>query len=95
MTKEESLQILDNCLKQLEAIPEDELFDYFYERSPSFREAIDKIENRAAKIEQFKIKYSGVCHLTDEELKERHKRMEKDRKEIEDLKVFNKTKKEK
>lgn len=45
MTKEESLQILDNCLKQLEAIPEDELFDYFYERSPSFREAIDKIEN--------------------------------------------------
>jgi uncharacterized membrane protein len=47
MTKEESLQILDNYLKQLEAIPEDELFDYFYERSPSFREAIDKIENRA------------------------------------------------
>jgi hypothetical protein len=32
--------------------------------------------------------------LTDEELKERHKRMEEDRKEIEDLKVFNKNKKE-
>ena len=46
MTKEESLQILDNCLKELEAIPEDELFDYFYERSPSFRKAIDILKEK-------------------------------------------------
>ena len=46
MTKEESLQILDNCLKQLEAIPEDELFDYFYERSPSFRKEIDRLKEK-------------------------------------------------
>ena len=57
MTKEESLQILDNCLKQLEAIPEDELFDYFYERSPSFRKA----------VEEFKVKDldRGACLSLD------------------------------
>lgn len=44
MKKEESLQILDNCLKQLEAIPEDELFDYFYKNSPSFRKAVKEFE---------------------------------------------------
>lgn len=44
MTKEESLQILDNCIKQLEAIPEDELFDYFYDRSPSFRKAVKEFK---------------------------------------------------
>ena len=46
MTKEESLQILDNCLKQLEAIPEDEVFDFFYERSPSFRKEIDRLREK-------------------------------------------------
>ena len=44
MTKEESLQILDNCIKQLDNIPEDELFDFFYERSPSFRKEIDRLK---------------------------------------------------
>ena len=46
MTKEESLQILDNCLKQLEAIPEDEIFDFFYNNSPSFRKAIDVLKEK-------------------------------------------------
>ena len=44
MTKEKSLEILDNCLKQLESIPEDELFDYFYKNSPSFRKALKEFE---------------------------------------------------
>lgn len=44
MTKEESLQILDNCIKQLDNIPEDELFDFFYERSSSFRKEIDRLK---------------------------------------------------
>ena len=46
MTKEESLQILDNCLKQLDNIPEDELFDFLYERSPSFRKEIDRLKEK-------------------------------------------------
>jgi len=46
MTKEESLQILDNCLKQLEAIPEDEVFDYFYNNSPSFKKEIDRLKEK-------------------------------------------------
>jgi hypothetical protein len=44
MIKEKSLEILDNCLKQLEAIPEDELFDYLYKNSPSFRKALKELE---------------------------------------------------
>ena len=44
MTKEESLQVLDNCIKQLEAIPEDEVFDYFYNNSSSFRKEIDRLK---------------------------------------------------
>lgn len=57
MTKEQSLQILDNCLKQLEAIPEDEVFDFFYNNSPSFRKA----------IEEFKVKDldRGACLSLD------------------------------
>ena len=46
MTREESLQILDNCLKQLDDIPEDELFDFLYERSPSFRKEIDRLREK-------------------------------------------------
>lgn len=46
MTREESLQILDNCLKQLESIPEDEVFDYFYNNSPSFKKEIDRLREK-------------------------------------------------
>ena len=46
MTIEESLQILDNCLKQLEDIPEDEMFDYFYNNSPSFKKEIDRLKEK-------------------------------------------------
>ena len=46
MTREESLQILDNCLKQLEDIPEDEVFDYFYNNSPSFKKEIDRLREK-------------------------------------------------
>jgi hypothetical protein len=42
MTKEESLQILDNCLKQLEVMPEDEVFDFFYNNSLSFKKEINR-----------------------------------------------------
>lgn len=46
MIREESLQILDNCLKQLEDIPEDEVFDYFYNNSPSFKKEIDRLREK-------------------------------------------------
>ena len=46
MTREESLQILDNCLKQLEDIPEDEVFDYLYNNSPSFKKEIDRLREK-------------------------------------------------
>ena len=46
MTREESLQILDNCLKQLEDIPEDEVFDYFYNNSSSFKKEIDRLREK-------------------------------------------------
>ena len=46
MTKEESLQILDNCLKQLEAMPEDEVFDFFYNNSLSFKKEINRLRKK-------------------------------------------------
>ena len=46
MTKEESLQILDNCLKQLDAMSEDEVFDFFYNNSPSFKKEIDRLREK-------------------------------------------------
>lgn len=46
MTREESLQILDNCLKQLEDIPEDEVLDYFYNNSSSFKKEIDRLREK-------------------------------------------------
>lgn len=44
MTKEESLQILDNCLKQLEAMPEDEVFNFFYNNSLFFKKEINRLK---------------------------------------------------
>lgn len=52
MTKEESLQILNNCLKQLEAISEDEIFDFFYNNSSSFKKEIDKLKEKGEKMDK-------------------------------------------
>lgn len=46
MTKEESLQNLDSCLKQLEAMSEDEVFDFFYNNSFSFKKEIDRLREK-------------------------------------------------
>lgn len=49
MTKEESLQVLDNCLKQLDAMSEDEVFDFFYNNSPSFKKEVDRLREKENK----------------------------------------------
>lgn len=64
MTKEETLELLDNLLKKMESEKPEELFKHLYENSESFREAM--AEEYDYTIDDFRAKYNDrekiVCN---------------------------------
>ena len=45
MTREETLNILDNLNKLLDSMSDEELYEHMIKTSPSFRETIKKLNN--------------------------------------------------
>lgn len=58
MTKEETLELLDNLLKKMESEKPEELFKYLYENSESFRGAM--AEEYGYTIDDFRAEYSDI-----------------------------------
>ena len=56
MTKEETLELLDNLLKKMESEKPEELFKHLYENSESFRESM--AEEYGYTIDDFRAEYS-------------------------------------
>ena len=56
MTKEETLELLDNLLKKMESEKPEELFKHLYENSESFRESM--AEEYDYTIDDFRAEYS-------------------------------------
>ena len=65
MTKEETLELLDNLLKKMESEKPEELFKYLYENSESFRESM--AEEYGYTIDDFRAKYSDKKIVCNEE----------------------------